>query len=144
MTTLRDPLYAGYRYPSYAVWLYFRFPLSLRMVENMIMTVKEPGPGHHTFGFCRQGALSVCGGGRSQEGMWGVGTGILYRERPGMRVVTSDDHAGTAFELPHERIAAILEALIERPVAADFTFAPTFSLGSEPGPSVARTVAYIE
>ncbi len=32
MTTLRDPLYAGYRYPaeliSYAVWLYFRFPLT--------------------------------------------------------------------------------------------------------------------
>ena len=36
----RDPLYAGYRYPaeliSYAVWLYFRFPLSLRMVEEML------------------------------------------------------------------------------------------------------------
>ena len=31
--------YAGYRYPqqliSYAVWLYFRFPLSLRMVEEI-------------------------------------------------------------------------------------------------------------
>jgi putative transposase len=29
--------YAGHRYPpaviSYAVWLYFRFPLSLRMIE---------------------------------------------------------------------------------------------------------------
>jgi putative transposase len=40
MTPLRDPLYAGYRYPaeliSYAVWLYFRFPLSLRMVEEML------------------------------------------------------------------------------------------------------------
>jgi putative transposase len=40
MTTLRDPIYAGYRYPaeliSYAVWLYFRFPLSLRMVEEML------------------------------------------------------------------------------------------------------------
>ena len=40
MTTLRDPLYAGYRYPaeliSYAVWLYFRFPLGLRMVEEML------------------------------------------------------------------------------------------------------------
>ena len=38
--TPRDPLYAGYRYPaaliSYAVWLYFRFPLSLRMVEEML------------------------------------------------------------------------------------------------------------
>ena len=40
MTTPRDPLYAGYRFPaeliSYAVWLYFRFPLSLRMVEEML------------------------------------------------------------------------------------------------------------
>jgi len=40
MTTRRDPIYAGYRYPaeliSYAVWLYFRFPLSLRMVEEML------------------------------------------------------------------------------------------------------------
>jgi putative transposase len=40
MTTSRDSLYAGYRYPAeliaYAVWLYFRFPLSLRMVEEML------------------------------------------------------------------------------------------------------------
>src|ERR1700758_2350144 len=40
MTTARDPIYAGYRYPaeiiSYAVWLYFRFPLSLRMVEEIV------------------------------------------------------------------------------------------------------------
>src|ERR1700754_1631647 len=40
MRTSRDWLYAGYRYPaeliSYAVWLYFRFPLSLRMVEEML------------------------------------------------------------------------------------------------------------
>jgi transposase-like protein len=37
MTTPRDPIYAGHRYPaeiiSYAVWLYLRFPVSLRMVE---------------------------------------------------------------------------------------------------------------
>ena len=36
-----DPIsFAGYRFPpeviSYAVWLYFRFPLSLRMVEEML------------------------------------------------------------------------------------------------------------
>jgi len=40
MTTPQNPIYAGYRYPgeliSYAVWLYFRFPLSLRMVEEML------------------------------------------------------------------------------------------------------------
>src|SRR3954467_7840362 len=32
--------YAGHRFPpeiiSYAIWLYFRFPLSLRMVEEML------------------------------------------------------------------------------------------------------------
>jgi putative transposase len=40
MTTRPDPMYAGYRFPaeviSYAVYLYFRFPLSLRMVEEML------------------------------------------------------------------------------------------------------------
>jgi putative transposase len=40
MSTVRDPLYRRHRYPpeviSYAVWLYFRFPLSLRMVEEML------------------------------------------------------------------------------------------------------------
>ena len=39
MATRSSPSYAGYRFPaeviSYAVWLYFRFPLSLRMVEEM-------------------------------------------------------------------------------------------------------------
>jgi putative transposase len=32
------PSYAGYRFPpeviSHTIWLYFRFPLSLRMVEG--------------------------------------------------------------------------------------------------------------
>lgn len=40
MTTHRDPIYAGHRFPpeiiSHAVWLYFRFPLSFRMVEEML------------------------------------------------------------------------------------------------------------
>src|SRR5882762_2777804 len=40
MRTPRDPIYAGHRYPaeiiSHAMWLYFRFPLSLRMVEEML------------------------------------------------------------------------------------------------------------
>jgi putative transposase len=40
MTTPGDPLCADYRYPaefiSCTVWLYFRFPLSLRMVEEML------------------------------------------------------------------------------------------------------------
>ena len=40
MTTPVCPSYAGHRFSaeviSYAVWLYFRFPLSLRMVEEML------------------------------------------------------------------------------------------------------------
>jgi putative transposase len=48
MTTPRDPLYAGCRYAaqliSYAVWLYFRFPLSLRMVEDMLAARAETMP----------------------------------------------------------------------------------------------------
>ena len=40
MTSAAKSPYAGYRYPpeiiSHAVWLYFRFPLSLRMVEEML------------------------------------------------------------------------------------------------------------
>src|SRR4051812_22545971 len=40
MTTPVRPSYAGHRFPaeviSHAVWLYFRFPLGLRMVEVML------------------------------------------------------------------------------------------------------------
>src|ERR687893_228634 len=40
MTSSTKSLYAGHRFPpeliSYTVWLYFRFPLSLRMVEEML------------------------------------------------------------------------------------------------------------
>ena len=38
--TDRDPLYRRHRYPgeviAHAAWLYFRFPLSLRMVEDLL------------------------------------------------------------------------------------------------------------
>ena len=48
MTTSPDPLYAGYRYPaeliSYAVWLYFRFPLSLRMVATVVVHLRNDLP----------------------------------------------------------------------------------------------------
>src|SRR3954447_16236284 len=40
MTTPTPPSYAGYRFPteiiSHAVWLYFRFPLSLRHVDEIL------------------------------------------------------------------------------------------------------------
>ena len=40
LTAARDPLYRRHRFPpeviSHAVWLYVRFPLSLRMVEEML------------------------------------------------------------------------------------------------------------
>ena len=40
MTTPACPSYAGYRFPSevisHAIWLYFRFPLSLRMMDELL------------------------------------------------------------------------------------------------------------
>lgn len=40
MTPITFPSYAGHRFPaeiiSHAVWLYFRFPLSLRMVDELL------------------------------------------------------------------------------------------------------------
>ena len=40
MTTPVRTRYAGYRFPAeiigHAVWLYFRFPLGLRMVEELL------------------------------------------------------------------------------------------------------------
>jgi putative transposase len=40
MTTSARARYAGYRFPTeiirHAVWLYFRFPLGLRMVEELL------------------------------------------------------------------------------------------------------------
>ncbi len=40
MATSGCPSYAGYRFPaeviSHAVWLYLRFPLSLRMVDELL------------------------------------------------------------------------------------------------------------
>src|ERR687898_512684 len=40
MTTPSSSRYAGHRFPpeviSHTIWLYFRFPLSLRMVEEML------------------------------------------------------------------------------------------------------------
>src|SRR6185312_13260815 len=40
MTTAARARYAGYRFPAeiigHAVWLYFRFPLGLRMVEELL------------------------------------------------------------------------------------------------------------
>src|SRR4051812_45390021 len=47
MTTPACPNYAGYRFPaeviSYAVWLYFRFPLSLRNVDEILGRVCKLG-----------------------------------------------------------------------------------------------------
>ena len=40
MMTPPSPSYAGHRFPAevigHAVWLYFRFPLSLRMVDELL------------------------------------------------------------------------------------------------------------
>ena len=49
MTTPAPPSYAGYRFPAaiirLAVWLYFRFPLSLRHVDEILAArSKATGP----------------------------------------------------------------------------------------------------
>ena len=58
MTTPACPSYAGYRFPaeiiSHAVWLYFRFPLSLRMVDELL-AARDVVVSHETV---RQWALS--------------------------------------------------------------------------------------
>ena len=70
MTTSRDPIYAGHRYPaeiiSYAIWLYFRFPLSLRMVEEML-AARGICVTHETSDCPCQTAAEIGGGRRSER-----------------------------------------------------------------------------
>src|SRR5215213_8018962 len=51
MTSAAKSPYTGYRFPgeviSHAVWLHFRFPLSLRMVEDML-AARGIGVSHET------------------------------------------------------------------------------------------------
>ena len=48
MRTSARTRYAGYRFPAemigHAVWLYFRFPLGLRMVEELLRMSMCSGP----------------------------------------------------------------------------------------------------
>ena len=64
MTTPARARYTGYRFPAeiigHAVWLYFRFPLGLRMVEELLA------------------ARGIIGG--------GVGPGRRARRQPGPRL----------------------------------------------------------
>jgi transposase-like protein len=47
MTSPTKPSYTGHRFPpeviDHAVWLYFRFPLGLRMVEELLAAVPVHG-----------------------------------------------------------------------------------------------------
>ena len=55
--TDRDPLYRRHRFPAeviaQAVWLYFRFPLSLRMVED-ILAARGIIVSHQTIRLCAE------------------------------------------------------------------------------------------
>jgi transposase-like protein len=66
MRTSARTRYAGYRFPAeiigHAVWLYFRFPLGLRMVEELLAarsiivsheTVRQWARNHHMPGSSR-------------------------------------------------------------------------------------------
>jgi transposase-like protein len=66
MTTPARARYAGYRFPAeiigHAVWLYFRFPLGLRMVEELL-AARGIIVSHETCGSGRANSAS-----RSQTG----------------------------------------------------------------------------
>lgn len=112
------------------------------MRYGMAMTIVGAASSTYTLGLRRHGALRIVGGG--QDGAWAADTGVLYREQSGMRVETSDDHAGIALELPSSRFSAILESLIERPVDSNLGFSSAIALGGSAGASIARLVAFIE
>jgi len=63
MTTPACPSYAGYRFPaeiiSHTVWLYFRFPLSLRNVDE-ILAARGVVVSHETVRQWAQGRPGVC------------------------------------------------------------------------------------
>ena len=62
MTTSTVPSYAGYRFPaeviSHTVWLYFRFPLSLRMVDELL-AVRGIVVSHERGGWLRRDTVLV-------------------------------------------------------------------------------------
>jgi len=118
-----------------------RISASLVRYGMEMVVVGAPSP-TYTLGIRRRGMLRVDWGG--QDGIWPATSAVLYRERDGMRVTTSENHAGIALELPYARIAALLESLIERPVGADLQLSPALDLSTEAGASVARLIAYIE
>jgi transposase-like protein len=69
MKSTRHPRYARHRFPaeviSHAIWLYFRFPLSLRMVEEML-AARSILVSHETIRQWaltpqRHGGMEVCG-----------------------------------------------------------------------------------
>src|SRR3954449_5298080 len=64
MTSTAKSPYAGYRFPgeviSHAVWLYFRFPLSLRMVEEMLAA--------RGIEVSHEGTVNLIGSGRDKAG----------------------------------------------------------------------------
>ena len=98
MTPTAKSPYADYRFPgeviTHAVWLYFRFPLSLRMVEEMLAargidvsheTVRQWG---RKFGqaFAKQGSMRKCG---ALTWLWRDG------HRPDCRWLTPDTSVRT-------------------------------------------------
>ena len=76
MSTVHDPLYRRHRFPpeviGCAVWLYFRFPLSLRMVEEMLA------------------ALGICVAYETVR-QWGMKFGKTYSDRIRQRAPARGD-----------------------------------------------------
>jgi putative transposase len=144
MQVTRDPLYRRHRFPaeviSYAVWLYFRFPLSLRMVEEMLAargicvtyeTVRQWGKkfGRAFADQIRQRApargdkwhmdevvVSIAG---EQHWLWravdqnGFVLDVLVQRR-------RDSHAAQRFLSVHDQVANLFHIPYPESVAADF------------------------
>ena len=98
MTTPAAPSYAGYRFPaeiiSHAVWLYFRFPLSLRMVDELL-AVRRIVVSHETV---RQWAELTEGSAGAASGM--VNGGAEVRRGPSRQVWRVLSSCWTPYALP--------------------------------------------
>ena len=96
--------------------------------RSMAMTVVEPSIGTYVVGLRTRGSVAISDRSSSNERMWGADSEIIYRERQDTRVVISDAHVGTSFELPNDRTNTILASMIERPVTVPIDLRRHFPL----------------
>jgi putative transposase len=105
------PSFAGYRFPaeiiSHAVWLYFRFPLSLRMVEELL-AARGIAVSYETI---RQWALKF-----GQASPIGSGEACFARATSGTSTRSPSRSPGcsTGSGAPSTRVGRVLDVLVQR------------------------------